>query len=1539
MALEQALKYLSVYIKNGGTEFEVSKCIDPLIDNCFSQKREQIVDYAAEIIIELFKKDKDSTVSKINSNITQKAPKKPIAAILAVTKIADALGSQKLDNFNLFTNAVVKAAKSTNPKIKAAAVDYFKMCIDWLGKVYLTILGDIGNKHLLTDLNQYATENPNPKKTLKKKKKDAEGSEDDQEEQQAIPSNLDAYDIIPEYDIFKEFNDSWCDKVVEQPKWNVKKDMLNEFIKKSQSKPKFANTSCSHIFLMTKKLLMDSNQMVQACCIEIIGIVANGLRKNFREYSKSQAFVLIQKLKEKKSMATLALKALNNFFHCMGVEEVYDDAKEAIENKNADWAINTLQWILDYVERKPDKAKLVGSKYMKLLVKMADSGNPKVRDQATKCVVYINGHVGDDTFQKTIKQIPATRQKKVDQFEEEFMKEHNTAKAPEPEVEKVSAPQSKMKKIEEARPKINDKPSEKPKVRTDPQKSDNLASNPRTVAPTLFSDDEDDAEEQVSRSTTKKKNSSNSLSKTDRLPPPSISLDDAYDKFYEIGFSQDIIDNLNHKGWETKLTGLKGLYQWLAQDQSHMKYSQEALLLLRSATKDFKESHAKVNKGIFKLLMKMSENISDKKYLFTQYNIGILLDFVVKRMNDKGFTEAIKELMIRFFSECSPPSIIASFLDIIDKTTINHKMAAELLEFFARIMPLLTPKYLPFGDLLSFSKNLLSSKSASERKIGTEIICNYYSMLGDEIKDYLSDVNPSVVKTIESEFSKRSVDTTVSPTIEILGAKPKGAPPITNSSNTMQTSPKKKGIRATMQPKVSGPAKIDIKQNLATLIKTCKGQRDWQIRKKAFEDSIEVIKESNYNIKTNNIDALIYEIIGIGDDNHGGVLKFALVFLGELCKGLGPDFRQFSKLFLDLFTKHIQSKNQQIKQETVTVISGMYSYVDCDVVLGHMLTNLDIGSDDAKIELLKFLVENQADLKSSDLKHPGVPDLLCKMIVYKNSEVRKLVEELLTHVVQFAGDEMFRTASIKFKPAKKKEINDLLDRLGNASAKEVLHDDDSQDDHHQISSKVSSIQTSSRRIAIGSRPYSRKQSEEAIRPPKPVHHISEARIQVDRQPRNVRLTQVWTLDGPNDAQLGLFKNTLPAYLNESLASKMMSVEVLKVENGLSDLISILDARPQEFLDVVDLIIQSIWIRSYELRPSISSLIVQFLTAVLQKLYGNQVFSQPECEYLVAATIQLRLNCSLYIPREIEALEKLTLVTAGEKIFVKVIMWNATQSQVLLNFHPSIILDLLDLVCSSGGGTSLLRQDYLAIIEALCYKEDGTSQEYKMKGVNLVKRLYTLNPQMVEACCSTRDTQLIQAVQHFLQKDGIQISTVPLPSDPITNESNLQIVEPNEQFDDEEHDIEMDDDIDDEEEQPFSDDEESIVVQEPPKTISKGPLGQLETFIANFENIADSQKITYLSMLKNWMNDPKMIKFIGIKADEIITCIIHFMQYFSSEGVSYENAQLYSLEFDILDKFADNSEITHNVTENPAFDLFDTVIHILTLASIVTSWSK
>ena len=81
--------------------------------------------------------------------------------------------------------------------------------------------------------------------------------------------------------------------------------------------------------------------------------MAKGLRKHFHGIAKAQFFNIIAKFREKKTqMVDETFNTLNDFTHCLSIEDVENDVKEGLGDKAPTMRCNLLNWIGKHVEHK-----------------------------------------------------------------------------------------------------------------------------------------------------------------------------------------------------------------------------------------------------------------------------------------------------------------------------------------------------------------------------------------------------------------------------------------------------------------------------------------------------------------------------------------------------------------------------------------------------------------------------------------------------------------------------------------------------------------------------------------------------------------------------------------------------------------------------------------------------------------------------------------------------------------------------------------------------------------------------------------------------------------------------------------------------------------------------------------------------------------------------------------------------------------------------------------------------------------------------------
>jgi cytoskeleton-associated protein 5 len=869
----------------------------------------------------------------------------------------------------------------------------------WIGPSYLTLIDGL-NKQQVKALEDFAKENPAPTKSLKKAGKAGGGDAEKAsgkvvEEDVQDFAGMDAYDLATAVDIFKTYNEAYFEAIIALPKWNEKKAKMDEFIQKAAKTPKFTNTNLGWISAIIKRLFMDSNVVVHKTALHVLAACARGLRKNFAAIAKKEAGNLLPRFREGKLIEDI-FQVLEAFDHCMKPVDIIDDIKTSLKEKHTGVKCNTLEWMCKaLVKKDPSDTENVADKIMPTLIEMTDEGDKTVREAASKFVALVLFKCGEERFSKFTNKIQANKLKTIQKYQSEFESSN-----PEPAKEAPSkgkaaastAAPAKGKEKEDHPPKGG--PPEKPKASAKVKE---------------IEEDMDDAP----KSTPKQgKSLTYAQNESQRLKEPNMTMEEVEDKLRDVDFEQSVIAGLNSNTWETKKEALLKTFNWL---EDNAGFSEEIMILLRETTKAFTFSNPNFNKEIFVGLMRVSEDFECKKKLFNEENVRIMLEFCVERLNEKNYLNKIQDLLIRSCSMVDPKTMVSTLIDIVKKKNFNPKISETLNDLLAKLITILTAAYMPVADLIEFSKFMFDQKNGSIRKIGITIICQLYSNLGPKIKDYLQDVNQSIMKTLDAEMKKVTVNSKVTPTVEIFGVKG--------------------GARADVGQAI--PV-ADVSASLNNLIPALENS-NWQTRKEALEQALTILASASYNIKPNGLDGFMTVITKRVEDSHKTPLKIAIEFAGMLAKSLGKNFKPWIKIIVPSLLKNLQDKQAAVRESTVEALTLIYDNVetDKDTLIREMLNALSQESVELRLEVLNFLNDHTDALEKIDYKN--TIEVILKGLESKAKNLRDAFELFLKNSVDAKGEEMFVRAAKSLNPASSKAVMTILDKIGGRdSAVEVV---------------------------------------------------------------------------------------------------------------------------------------------------------------------------------------------------------------------------------------------------------------------------------------------------------------------------------------------------------------------------------------------------------------------------------------------------------------------------------------------------------------------
>ena len=126
--------------------------------------------------------------------------------------------------------------------------------------------------------------------------------------------------------------------------------------------------------------------------------MAKGLRKYFYSAAKAQFFNIIGKFREKRTqMVDETNNTLNEFSHCIGIEDVLEDVKEGLADKAPNMRVNLLNWISKHIDQKaedkggevPEKSRQAIKKLFPTFEKLLEDGVAEVRDTMVRSVAKL----------------------------------------------------------------------------------------------------------------------------------------------------------------------------------------------------------------------------------------------------------------------------------------------------------------------------------------------------------------------------------------------------------------------------------------------------------------------------------------------------------------------------------------------------------------------------------------------------------------------------------------------------------------------------------------------------------------------------------------------------------------------------------------------------------------------------------------------------------------------------------------------------------------------------------------------------------------------------------------------------------------------------------------------------------------------------------------------------------------------------------------------------------------------------------------------
>ena len=941
-----------------------------------------------ESVLAIYQLFKPNELATLNENLLPPLKAKNVkmqqAAANLITVLISNFGIRHIP-LKVVMTPVSALLGSSNGQVRYAVMEFYVEVYKWVGQA--AIPTDKLKKSQLDELEKMYAEverNPTPLRYLKGEApaicpgaEESKG-EDAQPVEEAEP---DLFDIVEPKDIFSTFDDNWCEGVLAKTKFMEKKQALEQFNAEANT-PRLANKSTYSLCNMLKILVNDNNIMVQQQAIKALGLLANGLRREFREQAKLFHSNVFLKFKDKKTQTVAETNtALDSFLLAMGLEDMVDTIRECLNDKTPSVKIQTALFVERAVPKtNPKVLNRIGGDLVQSLKKNINDGNAEVRDSNLCTLGVIKALCG--SVAGLFNDIPAAKMGKVEEGVQKAggMKAAPTLPEPESIVEEVKKPPQRQnsaprKTAAPARPKTAAAAPAKPRAAApaSPQKKKPTAAAPRAAAA---------AEEDIG------------------MP---LTPDQAEQQMTEL-LPGSILTQLGATAWKEKQEALQNIGEWIKQNNETASEKSEAIIRhIASKLKDWKENNMNVIKSAFEVIQLIANTCN----LLKRSATIVLTTQALDKLSDMKVAASYYDCINALCEVCGPKFVIGQ----ITKNTASVTKPKVLTESCNTIIKLINE----FGahcinvrDSIDYAKMCIGNSNAQIRTAAQNLIIAIYGQVGEAILPLLSDIKEATLKQLHAEFEN------VTPVQKTEFKQVKNADPEEAKVDLMDE----------LMPRAS-IAHI----STAKLFKKLE-DGNWKIRKEGLEAIDEALASANNRILPQGLGDIMKAVGQKISDPNKSIARGFIDLAGRMAEALGPECRSYGRKVLPNLMQSLGDKQNILRQAVVSSIQK-WTEQGCDeLIMSLSPTYLAIDNFELRTELLTWVIEHKNKVSQVDPITMFKPLISC--LQDKKPTIRTMAEDVFSEVYPKIPAQQMEILMKDIKPAAVKQLRPIFDKFRTA---------------------------------------------------------------------------------------------------------------------------------------------------------------------------------------------------------------------------------------------------------------------------------------------------------------------------------------------------------------------------------------------------------------------------------------------------------------------------------------------------------------------------
>jgi len=846
--LEAGLGALIVFAdKSSSATSAISSLVPVIIDKALGG-RPSTVTRAETLLLKLMEVDTPNAVCEalLTVGLNSKKPKIPPLCASLICKALEAFGAKAMPIKELLSGGKLKAMfESSNAGVRAVAQTLYVDLYKWIGGSPLqSLLNDLKRAQqdaLATQVQDITPGQLRPTVYLRKDRpKEGEepaaaaGAKGKGGDKQAV---VDAREFIESVDLISQLAKTDFETKIAETKWSEKVEGLKLVLNIIGPVPKLQPGDYGDLVRTLKGLMSHCHFQVASTAMKVLGLIADGLRKEFHPFSRMVFQAYVSCTKDKKLAAVIGEGLDLLYVACLPLDQVLEDLDtlglDAKKNSPAG-RVCLLEWLGRCAEKPAQKGSLdTWTSITKMVIaKCLGDSDPKLRDASCSALVNIvklsrrlKPPTGGPVWQVLQQQVENKNPRAFQRIEKESASAGSCADMmpAEPEPKALPPPAPLLKKNSSV---MKPKPAEdQPSAPAPPKKKAGSAPAPKTAnRPSMVKtrDYEDDDGGADSTANMNPEEAEEYLS--------GLGID---------GWDTVVVPGASSTKWTDKKDALKAIRSFIQEGGAEGRageISVPAVIFTKSKTKDFKEPNVNVMEEVYGILTALAE-ASDESSLVDRRVAALVVSSGCDKFSDKKLKEPVCTMLTTLCEAVGPSWVLGRVIKAL--TDVKSPAAhVEALVWMNSIIVDFGTSGLNLKTLAAFATGELENTNPKVRSSAVELLGALYHRVGPPLRTIAipDGLKQASVALIEAEFQKVGFD-----------------PASTRQTNRVVKGQEDAGGKAAAPggglPRTDLQTLVD--KEILTKLQCVEGNKSWQGRKEAMESLIAGCARAGHYVEAN----------------------------------------------------------------------------------------------------------------------------------------------------------------------------------------------------------------------------------------------------------------------------------------------------------------------------------------------------------------------------------------------------------------------------------------------------------------------------------------------------------------------------------------------------------------------------------------------------------------------------------------------------------------------------------------------------------------